>query len=220
MKRFLFLSLSLWIIFQYQVFPQYFPIDTCKLNNAYRELILNPQSKKKQIAFFELYPTTWMEFQMMYQFVPGDRMAYEYDNIIYSYWGIKHMEAFRSLLGVIPDSLFYDKLITLSIGGKWGADNTSFLQRFIQEATLKNPKAMVARLSKHRKGYQLRFWQFYWSSLEATHEYEQEHARLRKILIEISPAATKIMDVGFEYAWKEMEFPDFDFVHLKSYKQQ
>ncbi|RNC63377.1 hypothetical protein [Proteiniphilum sp. X52] len=66
----------------------------------------------------------------------------------------------------------------------------------------------------------MRFWQFYWSSLEATHEYEQEHAKLRKILIEISPAATKIMDVGFEYTWKEMEFPDFDFVHLKSYKQE
>lgn len=219
MKRMIFLSFLL-VLFQYPLSAQYFPIDTAKLNNAYRELIKDPQSKENQMTFFDLYPTTWMEFQMMYQFVPGDKMAYEYDNTMCIDWSMKHLKAFKSLLGVVPDTLFYDKLITLCIGGKWYADAPNFLKIFIRETTVKNPEIMVERLSKHTKGYQLRFWQFYWSSLEAGIGLEKEHADLRKILIEISPAATQIMDVGFEYAWKEMGYPMFDFLHLKPSKRR
>jgi hypothetical protein len=112
------------------------------------------------------------------------------------------------LLGYIPDSLYFDKLISISVGGIWNADAVNYFQHFLHQVTLSKPKIMIERLSKQTKGYQLRFWQFYWTSLPAAHEYKEKHDKLRAILISIDPAATKIMDIGFEYAWKEYDFQD------------
>ena len=48
-------------------FPQYYPVDTAKLNTAYRELKKNPGSLECQKVFFHAFPSTWMEFVMTYQ---------------------------------------------------------------------------------------------------------------------------------------------------------
>jgi hypothetical protein len=120
----------------------------------------------------------------------------------------KHIETFGRLFGSIPDSLYFDKVINISIGGIWNADAVSFLQAQIHRVVKAKPRTMIARLSKQTKGYQLRFWQFYWSSSSANREYKKEHDELRAVFLAISPQATKIMDIGFEYAWKEYDFQD------------
>jgi hypothetical protein len=40
---------------------------------------------------------------------------------------------------------------------------------------------MFSRLSKQTRGFQLRFWQFYWSSLEANNNYDKECDKLKKM---------------------------------------
>jgi hypothetical protein len=173
-------------------------MDTTKLKNAYNELMANPESPGQQMIFFKLFPSTWLEYNMTYIY-SGESM-----------WYIcaKHSKAFENLYGSIPDSLYFDKLISIAIGGIWKADYINFFQMFIRRVTEEKPHVMLARLSKQTKGYQLRFWQFYWSSLPAGHELKEEHDKLRSILVAINPAATKIMDIGFEYAWKEYDFQD------------
>jgi hypothetical protein len=108
----------------------------------------------------------------------------------------------------VPDTLYYDRLISLSIGGRWDADNVNYLAGHIRKCTEAKPELMLRRLALQRKGYQLRFWQYYWSSLEANHRLKTRYEELRKVMLPISPEQVKIMDIGFEYAWKELEYPD------------
>jgi hypothetical protein len=202
MYRHIFLIIAACFFFQRQAYSQRFPMDTAKLKNAYNELMANPKSPGQQMIFFKLFPSTRQEYNVIYGFT-GDGFT---DEKNLSYLCGKHSKAFENLYGSIPDSLYFDKLISIAIGGRWEADDGS--QDFLHQVTEAKPKVMLARLSKQTKGYQLRFWQFYWSSLPAGHELKEEHDKLRSILVAIDPAATKIMDVGFEYAWKEYDFQD------------
>ena len=36
--------------------------DTVKLNATYHELLKHPESKEAQMAYFEAFPNTWMEY--------------------------------------------------------------------------------------------------------------------------------------------------------------
>jgi hypothetical protein len=199
MYRHIFIIIAACLFFQQQAYSQRFPMDTTKLKNAYNELMANPKSSRQQMIFFKLFPSTWLEYYLTYGFIDVKNLNYLCG---------KHGKAFEKLYGSIPDSLYFDKLISIAIGGRWDSDRVYFSQDFLHQVTEAKPKVMLARLSKQTKGYQLRFWQFYWSSLPAGHELKEEHDKLRSILVAINPAATKIMDVGFEYAWKEYDFQD------------
>ena len=48
---------------------QYFPIDTARLNSAYRAIISGERNIKTEMEFLETYPTTWLEFYMTYNYV-------------------------------------------------------------------------------------------------------------------------------------------------------
>jgi hypothetical protein len=195
-KLLLFSIITACLFIQRQACAQYPLKDTARLKQAYRELKANPASPKNQMIFFKLFPSTWMEFKYLYEKTP-----------LYQDNG-GHLEAFKQLFGSIPDSLYFDKVISISVGGIWNADAVNFFQYHVHHITLKKPKTMLERLSKQTKGYQLRFWQFYWTSLPANYRSKEKYDELRAILFAISPQVTEIMDIGFEYAWKEYFFQD------------
>ena len=68
MKRF-FLTLLLFATFLSTITAQYFPIDTARLNSAYRAIISGERNIKTEMEFLETYPTTWLEFYMTYNYV-------------------------------------------------------------------------------------------------------------------------------------------------------
>jgi hypothetical protein len=188
-------------------YSQYYPVDTAVLNSACRELEKNPGSVEQSEIFFDAFPSTWMEYMMTYQYVPGKN----YDNTWAIRYGGKHFKIFLDIFHLIPDSIYCDKLISLSIGGRWDADASSALQGVLHKIISINPNVMFSRLSKQRRGFQLRFWQFYWSSLEANNIYDKECDNLKKMMIKTYPNEIKIMTTAFEYAWKEMMYPVDDF---------
>jgi hypothetical protein len=186
-------------------YSQYFPVDTAKLNTAYRNLIENPKSKELSEIFFDAFPSTWIEFIMTYQYM-WDKEK-KYDLTMCNLCG-KHIDAFLDIFPVIPDSIYCDKLISLAIGGRWDADLPSALQRTIIHKIMSiKPEAMFRQLSKQTRGFQLRFWQFYWSSLEANNVYDKDCNKLKKMMSGKYPNEVKIMTTAFEYAWKEMMYP-------------
>jgi hypothetical protein len=99
---------------------------------------------------------------MTYQFMRGKN----YDLTMYSLCD-KHIEVLLKICPAIPDSVYCDKLISLSIGGRWDADAPSALKTVLHKAMLMKTQSMFDRLSKQTRGFQLRFWQFYWSSFFA-----------------------------------------------------
>jgi hypothetical protein len=182
--------------FSIQVYSQ---VDTAKLNRAYDRLMKDTASHALQMEFFMAFPVTFMQFYQTYMFQCPNHNVYG-----------KQISAFRKLTAV-PKASYCDRLIRLSIAGKWDADAVSDLKCLIHEYTAKNPETVLNCLSKYSRGYQLRFWQFYWTSLNATNEYQDEYNKLRAIIFPVSPEQTRIMDIAFEFAWKEIFTPDVIF---------
>ena len=67
MKRTYFTILFL-IVASTTITAQYFPIDTARLNNAYRILLLNPESENLQLDFFKAFPENWNDFNNTYRY--------------------------------------------------------------------------------------------------------------------------------------------------------
>ncbi len=137
----------------------YFMADTVKLNATYRELLKHPESKEAQMAYFEAFPNTWMEYIVTYQFVPDDK---EGRKNLYSV-GHKHMHAFEYKLNLIPDSLYYKKLVNIAIGARKDADAANYLQGCVKDHMINHSEEILNALAPLRKGHRFEFWEFYFS---------------------------------------------------------
>jgi hypothetical protein len=74
------------IISTFKGYAQFFPVDTARLNTAYKELARDTHSLEKQKAFFDAFPSTFDDFFMTYQYIK----ATGYDLSMY-YKGADHI---------------------------------------------------------------------------------------------------------------------------------
>ena len=79
MKR-LYFTLILLVTTILTATAQYFPVDTARLNNAYKVLLQNPQSSKSQSDFFRAFPDNWDDFNSTYKY--RTRMGTTYQCIV------------------------------------------------------------------------------------------------------------------------------------------
>lgn len=79
--------------------------------------------------------------------------------------GEEHVYKGLARLDKLPDTLYYTKLIKLSIGGKWVADAISALQETVQKKTMEKPQLLLSLLSQYSPEKIYSFWYFYFNSL-------------------------------------------------------
>lgn len=130
-------------------------IDTLRLNSAYRELVQNPKSVELQKEFLAAFPNTWKVFLSTYDFCPQkDLTMYNlgYDHIV---------NGLGKLVTLLPDSVYCDKLIGISIGGRWEADAPNYLQLVVRKTMQKKSEVMFQRLSLLRQEDVFSFWRFF-----------------------------------------------------------
>ena len=173
----------------------YFMADTVKLNAAYRELLKHPESKEAQMAYFEAFPNTWMEYIVTYQFVPDDK---EGRKNLYSV-GHKHMHAFEYKLNLIPDSLYYKKLVNIAIGARKDADAANYLQGCVESHMIDHSEQILNALAPLRKGHRFEFWEFYFSNIIAVETIEEELNRLVELHKDCHPEDVQMMKDAFKY---------------------
>ena len=106
-----------------QSYSQYFPVDTARLNQTYSALIAGPNTLEKQKAFLDAFPSSFSEYMMVYQYVPDPN----YDLAMYLK-GADHVLKGLGGISLIPDTTYCDKLINLSLNGKWNADAPNYLK--------------------------------------------------------------------------------------------
>ena len=197
------------------IYPQCTPIDTARLNKAYRELKKTPDSLDSQKNFFHAFPSTWMEFMLTYNNPCNAR--------IYHFYMSKqidlHLYAFQKMIPLIPDTIYCNKLINLGIGGKWDSGVSAALQRITSEVMNQKPRVMFICLSKQTRGFQLRFWQFYWSSSQKLDTNVAQFRYLKNMFRASMPEQVEIMETGFEFASEEFKMytkyiPFVDFPYL------
>ena len=201
MKTRVYLILLILGCFYSQSNAQFFPIDTFKLNNAYRELINNSNTLDRQKKFFDLFPSTWMEYIMTYQYVPNDK----YDLSMYNI-AEEHVSALGNRVTLIPDTIYCSKLINISINAFYDADAPNYLKALLHTKMWDLNKADVffQILKKLSKADQIKFWQFYWSSENP--KPKSEYDRLYKLMADVYPEEIKLMKVGFENFNGQSEF--------------
>ena len=140
-------------------FSQFFPVDTAKLNTAYKELIKDRNSPEKQQLFLDAFPSTFDDFNMTYQFCEGKG----YDLSMYNK-GSDHILNGLATLNLLPDSIYYDKLIQLSFGGRFYPDAPNYLRHLLQKIIKEKPESFFKRLSNFNEGQLISFWFFYFHS--------------------------------------------------------
>ena len=193
MKRLFFVIL--FAIATANLYAQYFMADTVKLNATYRELLKHPESKEAQMAYFEAFPNTWMEYIVTYQFVPDDK---EGRKNLYSV-GHKHMHAFEYKLNLIPDSLYYKKLVNIAIGARKDADAANYLQGCVKDHMINHSEKILNALAPLRKGHRFEFWEFYFSNIIAEETIEEELNRLVELHKDCHPEDVQMMKDAFKY---------------------
>lgn len=60
---------------------QYFPVDTARLNDAFRTLINGERTSETEMKFLEAYPSTWLEFYMTYSYIDDENFDYSISNM-------------------------------------------------------------------------------------------------------------------------------------------
>ena len=193
MKRLFFVIL--FAIATANLYAQYFMADTVKLNATYRELLKHPESKEAQMAYFEAFPNTRMEYIVTYQFVPDDK---EGRKNLYSV-GHKHMHAFEYKLNLIPDSLYYKKLVNIAIGARKDADAANYLQGCVKDHMINHSEEILNALAPLRKGHRFEFWEFYFSNIIAEETIEEELNRLVELHKDCHPEDVQMMKDAFKY---------------------
>lgn len=166
-------------------------IDTLRLKSAYRELVQNPKSVELQKEFLAAFPNTWKVFLSTYDFCPQkDLTMYNlgYDHIV---------NGLGKLVTLLPDSVYCDKLIGISIGGRWEADAPNYLQLVVRKTMQKKSEVMFQRLSLLRQEDVFSFWCFFFHSLHSTKEDIRLYSELHDKMQRKYPMIVKDMKAAF-----------------------
>lgn len=161
---------------------QYFPVDTARLNSAYRAIVRGPNTLEKQQDFLAAFPTTYMEFYYTYQYIEGNNYDLAMTRMVNA-----HLTVLKDSLYLISDSLYCNKLVNLAVGMNDTGEITSHLQEIIHMAMLKHEKTMMFAVMRLFKAYQLQFWSFYWSSVAYSESWTEHFENYIADILKIIP---------------------------------
>ena len=197
MKRTI-LTAFLIAVFLATATAQYFPIDTARLNKAYKTLEQGIRTVETEMEFLEAFPTTWLEFYMTY--------CYRYNefNNMSQMCSTHATELFN--LTHINDTVLCKKIVNVTIGMKEIGESTCWYQNFLVGYILNNEHLVLNYLSTLYKGYQMEFWQFCWSTVtECNREEDFEEFYNRNK--EKYPKEMEISRVAFEHFYNGINYP-------------
>ncbi len=197
------LAFFIVILISNTAFSQYFPVDTLKLNTAYRDLVNNSNTLERQQKFFDAFPNTWMEFIMTYQFVPNK----DYNLTMY-HLANKHIQALGGKITLINDSIYCRKLVNIAVGGVWGADAPNYYKALLHRVMWQKTDTMLKTIASLRKGNQFQFWLFYWSSIHKSKSLETEYKRLLKLNSGTFPQEMEMMTTAFKYFYNGIDIQE------------
>ena len=180
---------------------QYFPIDTARLNNAYRALKNGQQTVEKVMELLEACPTTWLEFYMTYSCVSDE----EYDN----YMCNMCTEHFTTLFGLshINDTIKCKKIVDLTIGMKESDERTGVYQDYLIGYICSNEKLVLDYLSTLKKGHRMQFWQFCWSSTCECNRAEHFN-KIYNRNKDKYPEEMEISRIAFQHFYEGISYPN------------
>ncbi len=202
MKRAFFTALFFTTLLA-RVTAQYFPVDTARLNKAYRTLEQGNRTAETEMEFLEAFPTTWLEYYMTYCY------RYNEDNYMCQMRDTHSTELFN--LTHINDTVLCKKIVNLTIGMKDPGEG--WYQDFLISYILNHENVVLNYISTLRTGHQMEFWQFCWSTVTECNraEHFEEFYNRNK---DKYPKEMEISRVAFQHFYDGINYPAL-FPHKK-----
>lgn len=138
--------------------------------------------KLYQPQFFNEFPSTFREFDALYGYRNGTAAPLYHE-------AESHIIGLFNSMEVVNDTLYYNKLISIAIGGEWDADAVNFFQGKLGDRVCKNMALTVYLLDKLPIEKVRSFWFFYF---DGVHPKKQIEPCLRP-LADSNPAMYKII---------------------------
>jgi len=130
--------------------------------------------------FFKEFPNTFNQLLKLYGYDNKNSKP----NILY-YEAPNHILKLFNNLSEVNDTLYYRKIIQISIGGRWDADAVNYFQNGLRHRILDNPELAVYVL-KHTPHDKVKsFWYFYFDGAHPKKEIPEQLKRIRSIDSEI-----------------------------------
>jgi hypothetical protein len=145
--------------------------------------------------FFDEFPGTFSRLNELYGYDNG-KAAILYDD------AENHIIKLFNNLDSINDTLYYNKIITIAIGGHWDADAINYFQYGLKQRVEKNPELAVFILEKNTTENVKSFWHFYF---DQPHPQKEIPDALKKIKL-INEPVYNAMILAQEAALKEKEW--------------
>ena len=120
--------------------------------------------------------------------------------------GHKHVYAFQYKLNLIPDSLYYKKLVNIAIGGRIDADAANYLQSCVKSHMIDHSEQILNALAPLCKRHRFEFWEFYFSNIVKSADIEEELNRLVELHKNCHPEDVQMMKDAFKYFYNGVNF--------------
>lgn len=134
--------------------------DTTKAEQLekYYRLSTNTNVVGDKQKFFDYFPSTFSEFNLLY----GYDSKTSKPQVLYN----EASDHIRGLLCQLDENEikgYYDKLISLTYGSEWEADAVNYLQNCIQKRFRENSDSFATALAAKNQGQMSQFFAFYFS---------------------------------------------------------
>ncbi len=156
-----------------------------KLKEYYPKSINNSDSLKYQRLFFDSFPNNFSDFKAIYDHP----------------WSLDTGQIFFFFeLENVPERELYQKIINISIGGRWNADAVNFFQSGLRDKVFANPK-LTFDLLKNKPDAEIKSFFFFF--------YHSIHPLYKKIPGELTKMKSyngriyRLMEKGLKDALKQ-----------------
>lgn len=162
-----------------------------KLSAAYAALLQQPGDTTRQRAFFDAFPRSFFELEVLFGHHPELIPANLYTE------GLNYSMAFWTRLPAVPLDQRADRLIDLLTGGEWEADMPSYLKSELKAFADKQPLALFRLLSRRPLPVQRLFWQCYWQNPDKNPWMATALSHYKKAAARKYPRETAVMESAY-----------------------
>ncbi len=115
------------------------------LNLAHKYALISSDSASFRKLFFKLFPDNFESFNQLYGYKDSSEIKPLYNNYF------KHISFLYAQKSIIPDTIFYMKIIRIGVDAKWDADAINLFQDLLFESIHANPTLTLFVLNQFNK---------------------------------------------------------------------
>lgn len=151
-----------------------------QIKNVYQKLALAPNSIKYQQNYFEVFPNTFYSFNQLFGYSNNDTLGGQFSDFASPLYqdSYLYVDAFLKLT-VIPKTEYYNRMIDISINGKWYADGVNYFQHGMKNIVGEDLYLLCELLAK-RNGKEVKsFWYFYFDGPHPDKKIPEEFVSMK-----------------------------------------